>query len=370
MQSRSQLATDKQALLAQQVATRQAALVLAYTLNMPLSVNLIPADLDLTDRPLIHAKIKINDFLIEAMQSRPEVKEYELFRQAAARDIQIAAASLYPTASIFLAFTRSNLTYAGSAAGLPGTAVTQIALAGTNGSGASNVALNQVASISPGENLTAASGANTGAASVVAASGGTPISNTQSGSLVTSGAVAPSIIGPAGVSGTSNNSNINGSNTASAGTAPGLFNTFQAGINLTWSLPNMDLNYVSNIIGLRALSRQALLQANQEVQLIGQQVRSSYLSAISATNQVESTGSRLDSAREALRLAELRLNAGQGTNLELLQAQNDYVNSLTTEAQSIIALQQAEAQLIHDVGAISIKTLTQGYKPLPKARAK
>jgi outer membrane protein TolC len=94
-------------------------------------------------------------------------------------------------------------------------------------------------------------------------------------------------------------------------------------------------------------------------------VRNSYLNALSATNQIESTGSRLDSTREALRLAELRLNAGQATNLELLQAQNDYVSALTTEAQSIISLQQAEAQLIHDVGVISINTLTQGYNPEP-----
>ena len=363
MQSRTQLAVDRQALLAQQVATRQAALQLAYALNMPLSINLVPADLDLADKPLIHQKATVAQMLDVALQARPELKEYDLFRQAAARDVQIGAASLYPTASIFVAFTRSNLTFAGSSDGLAGTAVTQIALAGTNNGGATNTALGQTASLSPGQNQTASGGANTGAASIVASSGGTPIANTQAGGLTTSAAVAPSVISPAGVSGTSNNSNINGSNTASAGTSPGLFNTFQAGINLTWSLPNLGMNYAANIVALRALSRQALLQSNQELEIVIQQVRSAYLNALSATNQVESTGSRLDSTREALRLAELRVNAGQGTNLELLQAQNDYVSSLTTEAQSIIGLQQAEAQLIHDVGMISINTLTQGYTP-------
>ena len=365
MQSRTQLAVDKQALLAQQVATRQAALQLAYDLNMPLSVNLVPADLDLAERPLIHKKATVAQMLDIALKLRPEVREYDLFRQAAARDVQIGAASLYPTASIFIAYTRSNLTFNGSTAGLPGTAVTQIALAGSNSGGVTNTALGQTATLSPGENQTASGGANTGAASIVAASGGTPIANTQAGGLTTSAAVPPNIISPAGVNGTSGNSNINGSNTASAGTAPGLFNTFQAGINLTWSLPNLDMNAVANIIALRALSRQALLQSNQELQIVIQQVRNSYLNALSANNQIESTGSRLDSTREALRLAELRLNAGQSTNLELLQAQNDYVSALTTEAQSIISLQQAEAQLIHDVGAISVNALTQGYTPEP-----
>jgi outer membrane protein TolC len=370
MQSRTQLAVDKQALLAQQVATRQAALQLAYDLNMPLSVNLVPADLDLAERPLIHKKATVAQMLDVALKTRPELKEYDLFRQAAARDVQIGAASLYPTASIFIAYTRSNLTYAGSSAGLAGTAVTQIALAGSNSGGVTNTALGQTATLSPGDNQTASGGANTSAASIVASSGGTPIANTQAGGLTTSAAVPPNVISPAGVSGTSGNSNINGSNTASAGTAPGLFNTFQAGFNLTWSLPNLGLNYVANIVALRALSRQALLQSNQELQIVIQQVRNSYLNALSATSQIESTGSRLDTTRESLRLAELRLNAGQGTNLELLQAQNDYVSALTTEAQSIISLQQAEAQLIHDIGAISISTLTQGYTPQPSKAGK
>jgi outer membrane protein TolC len=39
MQARTQLATDRQALLSQQVATRQAALLLGYALDMPLSAN-------------------------------------------------------------------------------------------------------------------------------------------------------------------------------------------------------------------------------------------------------------------------------------------------------------------------------------------
>ncbi len=361
MQARTQLAVDRQALLSQQVATRQSALLVAYAMDMPLSVNLVPMDLDVCQHRLIVGKTSIEKLLNTAIRQRPELREYEHFRLAAARDVQIGTAPLYPTASAFVAYSHSNLTFTGNPNDVTGVAVTQISLGGINAGSASNTALGQNASLSPGNNLTATTGANTGAASVVASSGGTPLNNTQSGSLVTSGAVAPSIIGPVSVSGTSGSSNINGSSTSSAGSAPGTFNSVQGGFNLTWSLPNMGLNSAANIVSLRALSRQALLQANQQMMIVTEQVRSSYLNVLPAINQVESIGSQLDSSKEALRLAELRQIAGQGTNLEVIRAQSDYINSLVNEAQSLVALQQAQAQLIHDLGAINVVTLTQGY---------
>ncbi|HEY9678802.1 MAG TPA: TolC family protein [Drouetiella sp.] len=361
MQARTQLAVDKQALLSQQVATRQSALLVAYAMDMPLSVNLVPVDLDVCQRRLIAGNTSIEKLLNIAIRQRPELREYEHFRIAAARDVPIGAAPLYPQVSAFVAYSHSNLTFTGNPNDVTGVAVTQISLGGINAGAASNQALGQNASLSPGNNLTAATGANTGAASIVASSGGTPLNNTQSGSLVTSGAVAPSIIAPVSISGTSGSSNINGSSTSSAGSAPGTFNSVQAGINLSWSLPSVGLNSAANVVSLRALSRQALLQANQQVLIVTEQVRAAYLNVLPAINQVEAIGSQLDSSKEALRMAELRQKAGQGTNLEVIRAQSDYVNSLVNEAQSQVALQQAQAQLIHDLGAISVATLTQGY---------
>jgi len=360
LQAEAQVATDRQALMKQQVTTRQSALLLGYALDMPLAVNLVPTDLEMVEAPLIRGKPKIAELLNIAFACRPELREYEDFRLGAARDVQIGYSPLYPTASIFIAYTRALLSFNGNPHNLIGTAVTQISGSGTGGGTTSNTSLGQTASLSPGNDLTATGGANTTAASIVAASGGTPIANTQSGSLVTSGAVAPGIISPISVSGSSS-SNINGSNTQSFGTAPGLFSTIQAGINISWSLGNMGLASAANIVALRALSRQALLQANQQIQLVTDQVRTDYLNSLSTLAQIEVTGSQLDTNEEALRLAQLRIGAGQGTTLELEQAKNNYVNSLATEAQSIIASKQSEAQLLHDLGVISIDTLTKGF---------
>ena len=52
-----------------------------------------------------------------------------------------------------------------------------------------------------------------------------------------------------------------------------------------------------------------------------------------------------------------------GTNLEQIQSQRDYAAALTNQAQAIGNSNIAQAQLLHDMGMISVTTLTEGYKP-------
>jgi outer membrane protein TolC len=272
MQSRTQLAADKQALLAQQIATRQTGLLLGYALDLPLAINLVPDREYLTETSIVNEKISIDQLLNAAINHRPELRQFEYFRYAAQRNVQLAAANLYPTASFSTTYNQST---------------TQI---------------NQ-----------------------------------------------------------SNNSNSNsGSNSeAGAGIFGGTFKTQQNAFGLGYSLPNMGLNSVANIVGARALSRQSLLQANQELMLIDQQVRSAYIVALSAREQIDNAAYGVDSGAEALRLAKLRLETGYGTNLELLQAQRDYINALYNQAQAIVASNLAQAQLLHDTGEITVRSLLQ-----------
>jgi OMF family outer membrane factor len=275
MQSRAQLASDQQALLQQQLVTREAALALAYSINLPVSVNLVPIEESITEQSMVNQKTNIQNMLVTAIHHRPELRQYEYFRIAAARNVQTAASPLYPTVAFATTYTRSS--------------TTQSALAG-------------------GEDL------------------------------------------------------------AGAGVFGGLFNTFQTGFVLNWVLPGMGMANVANIVSARALSRQSLLQANQELLLVQQQVRQDYLAMHIAREQIDNAAYGVASSAEELRLAELRLKAGVGTNLELIQAQRDYINALITQAQAIIASNQAQAQLVHDTGVISVDTLTRGYqtaKPAP-----
>ena len=273
MQSRSQLAADRQALLAQQIATRQSSLLLGYALNMPLAANLVPDKEYLTEGSLINEHATIDELLNIAIVHRPELRQYEYFRYSAARNVQVAASNLYPTVSVSQTFNKSETT-------------------------------------------TTTSGASSG------------------------------------------NTTIEG-----AGIFGGLFNTYQQGGSVGYSLPNLGMNSVASIVSARALSRQAALQANQQLQLVSQQVRFDYITALTAREQIDNAAYGAVSSREALRLAELRLQSGLGTNLELITAQRDYINALYAQAQAIVASNGAQAQLLHDLGVINIDTLLAGYRP-------
>lgn len=271
MQSETQLANDRQALLQQQVTVRQSALALNYSLNYPMAVNLIPAEEDITEQSLFRANAHIQELVNIALARRPELREYELFRFAAGRNVQVAAAPLYPTLAFYTQYSYAN------------TVVTP------------------------------------------------PVPSSGGG-------------------------------TAGAGVFGGLFKTNQAGMGLVWNLNGMGLVNAANIVAAQSLARQSGVQANQELQTVFMQVRSSYLNWRVAREQIDNAATGVESSAEELRLAELRLRQGVGTNLELISAQRDYINALTSQAQAIVGSNLAQAQLLHDTGVITMDTLLHGYQ--------
>jgi outer membrane protein TolC len=363
MQSRAQLAADEQELLKQQALTRQASMAVSYALDLPMSVNFLPVEQTVAESELLNERLEISHLLAATQKHRPELKQYENLRLAAGRNVQIASTSLYPSLSFFTTFTHASTTVypAENTEQLSGVASAQVA--GNTGVGTvSATALNQTASFSPSGNNQGTSGANT-SASVVASSGGNPIASTQSGGLVTSGAVGSGFVSNSTGSGGS-------SNTAGAGVFPGLSSTFRMGLSLSWNLSSLGQTNLSSIMAARNLARQSLLMSNQELLLVANQVRTAYCTKIANRDQIDSASYAVKSAGESLRLANLRLRAGLGTNLELIQAQRAYVAALTAQVQAIVASNQAQAQLLHDTGLISCETLTEGYKgtELPKTR--
>jgi outer membrane protein TolC len=298
MQSRTQLALDRQALLTQQVAVRQAALTLAFTINMPLGINLIPVESTVTESSLLDEGMNINELLNIGIVHRPELRQYEYLRLAAARSVPIAAASLYPTAAWTITYSHTSTSVFSPATSPTGqvTAFNQTVIA----------------------DRAASSSSSSTAASTV-------------------------------------------SNVPAVGVFSGKFDTISLAFNLNWTLGNLGTTAAANILGARAVARQAMLQANQVLLQVSQQVRSSYLNALTAREQIDVTATGVASSAEELRLANLRVQMGVGTNLELIQAQRDYIMALINQAQAIIASNQAQAQLLHDTGLISQDTLTLGY---------
>lgn len=137
--------------------------------------------------------------------------------------------------------------------------------------------------------------------------------------------------------------------------------SFTWGYDLNWNLPSMGVPTYSNTLAARALARQALLQSNDQYLTVMQQVRSSYLNMVTTNEQVDVAAEAVVSASEQLRLANLRVTYGQGINLELIQAQRDYITAFTNHAQAIIRYNIAQAQLLRDTGMISVNTLTTEF---------
>jgi outer membrane protein TolC len=278
MQSEAQLSSDRQALLQQEVTMRQSAMALNFSMNSPMAVNLVPIEDAITEEALFDNDASVDQLVSLALQNRPELREYEAYRVAAGRNIQVAAAPLYPQVSFFQQYSYTDTT--------------------TNSSSSASSAAS---------------------------------SSTSSG-------------------------------TSGAGVFGGLFETYQQGLAMVWSFNNLGMTSVANIYAAASLNRQARIQANQELQTVIQQVRSDYLNWRAAREQIDNAAHGVRASLEELRMAKLRLNTDVGTNLEVIQGQRDYINSITTQAQAIVNSNLAQAQLLHDTGLISTATLLHGFR--------
>ncbi len=311
MQSTTQLALDRQSLLLQEVTLRQSALGLAGALNINVGINLIPVDTQVIETRLVDSSLNIAQLTDLAIRNRPELGQFNESRLAQTRQIQVALAPLMPTAQFFLTANRSESNRGGSSSGGGGNLGTQAAT-GASGNGV----------------------------------GGSPVVGVGPAGI--GGAAATSVVIPAGGGGGAGIAVGGGSSSQS----------FTAGFDINWSLSGLGVPDLMNSMSARALARQSMLQYNQQYITVLTQVRSSYLNSLTAEEAVDVTGEAVIAAQEGLRLANLRLQHGVGTNLELIQAQRDYITSLINQAQAIIASNTSQAQLLRDVGQISMASLT------------
>jgi outer membrane protein TolC len=136
--------------------------------------------------------------------------------------------------------------------------------------------------------------------------------------------------------------------------------SYTIGFLVNWNYSGLGVPAMSNAQAARAQARIAKLQLNQQVLDVLEQVRKSYINSQLAERQIDVTAKEVASSAEQLRLARVRLANGVGTNLELVQSQRDWVTALVHKAEAIISFNVAQAQLLRDVGLISVDTLTSG----------
>jgi outer membrane protein len=107
-------------------------------------------------------------------------------------------------------------------------------------------------------------------------------------------------------------------------------------------------------------ARQASLVANKELERVIQEVRDALLQSLRAERQITETENEIASAREELRLSKIRFEHGLGNNIDIITAQRDLTNALVSRAQAMIGFNIAQAQLLRDVGVISVDSLSSG----------
>jgi outer membrane protein TolC len=95
---------------------------------------------------------------------------------------------------------------------------------------------------------------------------------------------------------------------------------------------------------------QAQVTEQQTRQTIELQVRTAYLGLESAAEQLRSAAAALEAAREALRIATLRFQAGVGTQLEVITAEQNLAAADVGTVQAMFAYNLALAQLDQAMG--------------------
>lgn len=319
LQAETQLARDQQGLLSAEVALRRAALRLATLLNLNSSVNLLSVERDVRKVRLIDPNLDINTLISLAILYRPELKQFEQLRIAAARNVQVQAANLYPQFSFY-----------GNVAGNGATLTRTYSV--------SQPSFTTVATRTPLANVTGV-GADTQA--VTTAETGVTIGQSTgngAGPLLVTGSrfVPPERVGRQ------------------------LRRSYTLGFLIDWNYPSLGVPDMANIQSSRALARQAMLKSNKALMDTLEQVRVSFLESQTAERQIEVVTKEVLSSAEQLRLSRVRLANGVGTNIDVINSQRDFTQALIRKAEAIIQFNTKQAQLLRDTGLISVDTLTSG----------
>jgi outer membrane protein TolC len=122
-----------------------------------------------------------------------------------------------------------------------------------------------------------------------------------------------------------------------------------AGAQISWNIFDSGLTR-GKIMESRAHYEKARLDVDETRRQIELEVRTAYSNFIEAREVLESQKAVQEEAEEALRLAEARMTAGSGTQLDVLSVQTALTQARTTQAQALHDYSTARARLQRAVG--------------------
>ncbi len=310
LQSEAQLAEQEQAFIAQQANFRTAAINLSLVLNLDQNTHIKPSQDDLTAKKLFNLDKPIGEILKAAFDNRSEIKKAQLELKAQKHYIAAAYSGFLPTANLYGQYGGTGHVFFHRT---KTTAVIPDAIAlDANGNPV-------VQMVNRGRFLEQTDFSDINSVSNVIRGGGKPFLSRGDDSLMASKFIGFQVDWPIG----------------DGGGVP------------TVSRINQARNQAK-------LYNSKLEKLNKQVE---KEVRTAYLNAQTTEKLIDVANKRVNAATEALRLAKIRLENGVGINTELLNAQKQYSGALGSQVNAIIDYNNAQAELLHSLGLISIESL-------------
>ena len=316
LQSEAQLAEQEQLFIAQQINFREAAISLSRLLNLEQGTHIKPKQDDLTVRELFNLDKPIGEIIKISFDNRSEIKKAQLEYKAQKNYISAAYSGFLPNANLYGQYggTGRVFFHRTKTVGVTPDAI----LLDDNGNPAVQMVnrgrdFNQSPYLYQTNDISSVSNVVKGA--------GKPYAASIDDSLMVSRFI---------------------------------------GVQVGWNLgEGLGLTTISKINQARNQAKLYSTNVDKLKQQVEQEVRSSYLRAQTTEKLLGVAEKRVNAATEALRLAKIRLENGVGINTELLNAQKQYSGALSSKVNAIVDYNNAQANLLHSLGLISVESLTK-----------
>lgn len=125
----------------------------------------------------------------------------------------------------------------------------------------------------------------------------------------------------------------------------------------------MGLTAYTEIRRRKEIITQRELELANLTRNVQESLLSSFYSTYTAEAIVQAAREEVKAAKESLRLAFVRLQAGIGIFVDVLQAQTTATNAKNTLLDAVIVYNISQAKLLFDMGVIDEKNVISGYKP-------
>ena len=134
-------------------------------------------------------------------------------------------------------------------------------------------------------------------------------------------------------------------------------NGWNAGAQISWDIFDGMLTH-GKVVQAKALYSKSITAVDEEMRNIELEVRTAYSDLLEAQEVLESQKTVQDEAVESLREANARADAGTGTQLDVLDAENSLTQARSTQVQALHDYDAARARFERAIGADMVLTAT------------